>query len=67
MITRGKELKIDHSRKGRFTILVDEVTGAIVTGTITEGTARYVSEPDRVVGDRTTIDTSRPMVTIIED
>lgn len=61
----GKELEILHSRKGRFSILVDKVDCSVVTGTITKGFARYFSEANRVPGDTISVDTDSPFVKIL--
>lgn len=57
-IVPGKEINIVHSRKGHFSILVNKVEGSVVTGTITKGVARYLSEEDRIEGDSITVDLS---------
>lgn len=64
-VERGKEVDILHSRKGRFSILVDDVSGSVVTGTITKGIARYVSEANRARGDTISVDTSNPLVKLL--
>jgi len=60
----GKEYDVVHCRKGRFRIRVDKVSGTMVTGTITDGEAVYLSEPSRVPGDGIVMDTSRSFITL---
>lgn len=61
----GREYDVVHGRKGHFRIRVDKVKGDIVTGTIVEGNATYVSEDTRVPGDKINLDTSRSFITLV--
>ena len=47
----GKEYDVFHHRKGRFRIRVEELDGDYIVGEITQGTAKYLGEPDRGPGD----------------
>lgn len=60
----GKEYDVDHMRKGKFRIKADKVSGSLITGTITKGEAKYMSEPNRVLGDVIILDTSRSFITL---
>lgn len=51
----GNEYKVNHSRKGIFTMRVDSVDGEWAHGVITGGHARYISEDDRHQGEKITI------------
>lgn len=60
----GKKYDVDHSRKGRFRIQVDDVSGTFVTGTIIKGRARFLSEPNRGPGDVIAFSTDSKLVTL---
>jgi hypothetical protein len=62
----GQEVKVQHARKGNFRIKITEIDGDMITGTITEGTATYLTEENRTKGDSIRIDTSRSFIKVIE-
>lgn len=64
-VVPGKEIDVLHTRKGRFSIVVDEISGSILTGTISKGVAHYISQPNRLEGDAICIDTSSPLVELL--
>ena len=47
-----KEYDVRHPRKGFFRIRIDKLTDQMIEATITQGKARYISETDRVPGQR---------------
>lgn len=53
----GKEYKVDHSRKGVFTMEIIEIRDEWVDGIITGGKAHYTSfeNPHRYAGDPITV------------
>ena len=56
----GKEYDVHHSRKGTFRIRVNDLSDSMIDATITQGKARYVSEPDRGPGDHICLDRNFP-------
>lgn len=57
-----KEYDVDHARKGKFRVRLTTVDSPLVLGVITRGTAHYLSEDDREVGDTIALDTNRPFI-----
>lgn len=60
----GQEYDISHTRKGNFRIKIVRQRSSLLTGVITKGFARYLSEPNRTIGDQITIDTLSRFVKI---
>lgn len=56
----GKEYNVHHPRKGNFRIQVNMVMNTVIIGEITQGKARYMSEPDRGLGEKITLGRSFP-------
>lgn len=61
----GKQYNVFHARKGNFTIRVTNITGSLITGVITKGTAHYISEDNRGPGDSITLDPNGPLCRIL--
>lgn len=54
--TNGRVYTVDHSRKGKFTLLVTSQTDEWVTGTIVDGTAKAMLDYNvREVGEEVTL------------
>ena len=51
----GRTYKVNHSRKGKFSLCVTKVDGEWVTGTITGGAAHFMTEDSRTSGEDVTV------------
>ena len=50
-VTVGKVYDVEHRRKGRFRVRVEEVDDTDVRGVIVEGTAEFMTRDDAGPGD----------------
>lgn len=58
MIESGKTYRVNHSRKGKFTMRVTAVRGEWIDGLIIDGRAKYMSmqnQGEGYVGDEVTV------------
>jgi len=58
----GEEYIVQHERKGSFRVKVKSLESNTADCVITGGTAYYVSEPNRGLGDRITLFTDRSFI-----